>query len=295
MENQVYTRIEIMSLLDKDAIASNPSCKRQTNEGQRTYDSCLLYLALGSRRTLEEVATLDKKTIRNIKKVASDFDWIKRATDYDKSCSNVEIDIVLSKLDPDVINSVKSCLQWEDEPSHCYRYFCVYLVFEDARSLEKTADVCGKSSKAISNFSSQYRWVDRARDYDKFCMAVVIKEMTNLRIRRKIKMLQNKWELADLLENKGIEMIKVPLRKERDENGNIIEAARWKMEDAVKFIDLSSRLRTESVDEPKMDILEAVKVLSDNNLLPPGIAEAAALEIQQIGDRIKTQIANLDQ
>jgi hypothetical protein len=126
-------------------------------------------------------------------------------------------------------------------------------------------------------------------------MAVVLKEMTNLRIRRKIKMLQNKWELADLLENKGIEMIKVPLRKERDENGNIIEAARWKMEDAVKFIDLSSRLRTESVDEPKMDILEAVKVLSDNNLLPPGIAEAAALEIQQIGDRIKTQIANLDE
>lgn len=287
-----YKKAEILELLNENAITSLSSCQKKKGETQTAYEACWLYLAMGEDRDLGIVADLSERTIKFIEKIAKTYEWEKRATDYDKFCENTEFQIILDRLDKDAILNVKSCLQREDEASNHYKYFCIYLALEENRSLDKVAQICGKSSKAISVFSARYSWVDRVREYDHFCMAIILKEMANKRIRRKIRVLQNKWEIAEALEAKALEMLATPLRKTRDEDGNIIEGARWKMEDAAKFLDLSSRLRSESVDEPKIDILEAVKILSDNGLLPAGVAEAAALEIQEISDRIKTKMAN---
>lgn len=285
-----YKKSEILELLNENAIASLSSCQKKKGETQTAYETCWLYLAMGDDRDLKVVADLSERTIRFIEKIAKTYEWEKRAIDYDKFCETTEFQIILDNLDKDAILNVKSCTQWEDEGSNYYKYFCIYLALEEHRSLDKVAQVCGKSTGAIYKFSVRYSWVDRAREYDRFCMAVILKEMANMRIRRKIQTLQKKWEIADMLERKALEMLATPLRKTRDEDGNIIEGARWKMEDAAKFLDLSSRLRAESVDEPKIDILEGFKVLSDNGLLPANVAEAAALEFHDLPDRISDRI-----
>ncbi len=292
-----YKKSEILELLNKDAIATLPSCQKKQDEKQTTYDACLLYLGMGEERNFEDVAELSRRTVKSIETSAKDYNWKKRASDYDKFCCDQssgddEFQVILDKLDKNAILNVESCAQRKDEASHHYKYFCIYLALEEGRKVEKVAKLCKKSISTIYILCGQYDWVDRAKEYDHFCMAVILKEMANMRIRRKIQTLQKKWEISEALEAKALEMLATPLRKTRDEDGNVIEGARWKMEDAAKFLDLSSRLRSESVDEPKIDILEAVKVLSDNGLLPAGVAEAAALEIQEISDRIKTKMAN---
>jgi hypothetical protein len=104
----------------------------------------------------------------------------------------------------------KPWLQQKGERARAFAAARIYFELGADRSLTKVAQKSGKDRALIARWSERWRWVARARDYDKRMTRIAqqalekaVAEEATLWVRRQAEIRDREWRCADLMQNLG--------------------------------------------------------------------------------------------
>ena len=178
----------------------------------------------------------------------------------------------------------------KNESPTAYGYFKQYLALPVPRSVGRLAKQLRMERTGLARYSADFKWLDRAADYDDYNNERQLDEKRRQReskdlewSARRDQQREAEWQIAQDLLDKVRMMLRVPLFKETitenldgiDEHGRIIirqiivnEPLDWSPSDIAKFFEVATKMArlATGMDTDRKRIKIDVSALSDEEL-----------------------------
>lgn len=176
-------------------------------------------------------------------------------------------------------------LRQPDESAQAYAAFCVYRDLGAERSLQEVVRRCNKSVSILGRWSSRWEWVARARAYDEHQAALLeqereqaLKAKAEEWAQRKITERNREWEMAELLYQKGKDILDRPVAARAIGPKGLADVAAG-LEKAAKLARLAAEMET---DRQRLDVavqqeIEGALDLLRDNLSTEDYAKVVAI------------------
>ena len=174
--------------------------------------------------------------------------------------------------------------------------FCVYRDMGLERSLEKVAEKHRQNTaktalRYLKIWSAKHLWVKRCRAFDAEELQRQSIALQKLRAKRKLEIEKEAWDKRTEYKKKASSIRNSPMvRAIESDKGNIfMPTDKWAIRDAVLFDRYADELGIIATggEAPKINEIEAIKVLAIAGLLPVEFLQIADRSFGELMDKLK--------
>ena len=169
--------------------------------------------------------------------------------------------------------------------------FCVYRDMGLERSLEKVRLKRGYSTvRLLERWQGKHLWSERCRVFDNEELQRESIALQKLRAKRKLEIEKEAWDRRTLYKTKAETIRNAPMMKVVEKGGNIfMPTDKWAIRDAVLFDRYADELGIIATggEAPKINEIEAIKVLAIAGLLPVEFLQIADRSFGELMDKLK--------
>jgi len=169
--------------------------------------------------------------------------------------------------------------------------FCVYRDMGLERSLEKVRLKRGYSTvRLLERWQGKHLWSERCRVFDNEELQRESIALQKLRAKRKLEIEKEAWDRRTLYKTKAETIRNAPMMKVVEKGGNIfMPTDKWAIRDAVLFDRYADELGIIATggEAPKINEIEAIKVLAIAGLLPAEFLQIADRSFGELMDKLK--------
>ena len=153
---------------------------------------------------------------------------------------------------------MRETMPWERQKGESHQAFAAfheYCLLGGKRSLRKTAQSLGKSETLLSTWSSKWKWVERAREYDNEIVRQDIQQARD----EIAEMRKRQIEIGKYFQSKGVDAIK---QKVKDEDKLKFEELR----DLMNLVAKGMQMETDARLDGLVDMTGAQATHSDRDI-----------------------------